>query len=77
MKTLNIIFHLVSLFKFARTRIDLSLSEAFKKSRDKYNEAVTRNMYIMGRLISAIFYLVWELHQELPAIRLTEAKWAL
>jgi hypothetical protein len=54
---------LVTLLKFGKTKIDFSLSEAFKKSRYKYNETVTRNRYIMGRLISATCYLA---QQELP-----------
>lgn len=52
-----------ALAKFGNTRIDFSLSNAFKQSIEKYNENVKRNRYIMERLISATCFLA---QQELP-----------
>lgn len=48
---------LTDLVKFGKDRIEFSLSEAFKKSVEEYNEKVKQNRYILRNLIDAVCYL--------------------
>ena len=48
---------LTDLVKFGKDRIEFSLSEAFKKSVEEYNEKVKQNRYVLRNLIDAVCYL--------------------
>lgn len=51
------------MIQFGRSRIEFSLSTAYRKKVDKYNENVKNNRYIVSTLIDAVCFLS---KQELP-----------